>query len=211
MDYKKFWDDWAIRYDLLHFSESSSYNKIADNICLGLHEGDSVLEVACGTGLLSEKVIKKSKVKINYIATDFSEKMISLAQKKKIDAEFLVMDARDLTFKSGSFDTIIISNALHIVPDANKVLSEINRVLKDNGALFVSNFLVPTTLVEQIAVSVFKILGYRVFNKLDLDTCIELINNSGFTITKKELYHSLRTAIYLQCEKGKQKVLTNEI
>lgn len=124
------------------------------------------------------------------------------------------MDARDLKLEIRSFNTIIMANALHIVPDSNKVLSEISRVLKDDGTLFISNFLAPSTLTEQIAVSVFKILGYRVFNKLDLDICIELINNSGFAITKQELYRSLRTIIYMSCQKQHlneyQKVLINE-
>lgn len=81
-DYKKFWDTWASEYDILHFSERNSYSKIAENIHLELKDGSNVLEVACGTGLLSEEILKRSRVKINYIATDFSEKNDFFSRKK---------------------------------------------------------------------------------------------------------------------------------
>ena len=40
----------------------------------------------------------------------------------------------------GSFDAVIISNALHIIPDPEKTLSEIDRVLRPGGVLIAPNF-----------------------------------------------------------------------
>ena len=56
--------------------------------------------------------------------------MIEAAKKKKAagNVRFSIEDAAALSFEDSSFDTVIISNALHIIPDPAKALSNISRV-----------------------------------------------------------------------------------
>ena len=49
---------------------------------------------------------------------------------------FSVQDARTLPYADQSFDVVIIANALHIMPEPEKALSEIKRVLKDDGDVY---------------------------------------------------------------------------
>ena len=68
-------------------------------------------------------------------ATDFSEEMIRQAKAKTHSSRlhFSVQDATSLPYAEETFDAAVISNALHIMPEPEKALAEIRRVLKPSG------------------------------------------------------------------------------
>jgi len=98
-----------------------------------------VLEVATGTGLIATNIAACVR---HVEATDFAPKMIEKARKKKApdNVHFTVEDATALSFADSSFDAAIISNALHIMPDPAKTLSNILRVLKPEGLLIAPTY-----------------------------------------------------------------------
>ena len=53
---------------------------------------------------------------------------------------FCVQDATNLTYEDEKFDVVVIANALHIMPQPEKALKEIHRVLKKDGILFAPTF-----------------------------------------------------------------------
>ena len=53
--------------------------------------------------------------------------------------KFEVADATCLPYENNSFDVVIIANALHVMPEPQKALKEIDRVLKDGGLLIAPN------------------------------------------------------------------------
>lgn len=75
-------------------------------------------------------------------ATDFSENMIVEARKKPRSSRlhFSVQDATALLYAPDSFDAVVISNALHIMPHPELALAEIKRVLKPGGILYAPTF-----------------------------------------------------------------------
>lgn len=99
----------------------------------------NVLELAAGPGVLSEKIGQYCGT---LEATDFSEEMIAVAEKKSVPANihFAVADATNLSYEDGQFDAVVIANALHIMPDPKAALKEIKRVLKDGGILIAQTF-----------------------------------------------------------------------
>ncbi|WP_407268700.1 demethylmenaquinone methyltransferase [Radiobacillus sp. PE A8.2] len=101
-------------------------------------EGDSTLDVCCGTGdwslALSEAVGETGKV----IGLDFSKNMLSIGEQKKqelkIDQlEFVHGNAMELPFEDNMFDYVTIGFGLRNVPDYMQVLQEMKRVVKPGG------------------------------------------------------------------------------
>ena len=74
-------------------------------------------------------------------ATDASPEMIAEAKRDNQSAKlhFSVQDMFRLPYADKSFDVVIVSNALHIVPQPEKALAEIRRVLKDDGTFLICN------------------------------------------------------------------------
>lgn len=79
-------------------------------------------------------------------ATDYSENMIKEAEKRNQgehkceQLRFCVQDATNLTYEDEKFNVVVIANALHIMPQPEKALKEIHRVLKKDGILFAPTF-----------------------------------------------------------------------
>lgn len=109
-----------------------------------------VLELGCGTGILSQYLLENnSKLRIEGI--DISPKAIGVARKtlrKYKNAHFQAGDALHLPFKSNTFDVVVGNSILHHIPLVES-LQEVRRVLKPNGKIW---FCEPNMLNPQIAV-----------------------------------------------------------
>jgi ubiquinone/menaquinone biosynthesis C-methylase UbiE len=94
-----------------------------------------ILDVACGTGQNFPVFPPNS----NITATDLSPKMIELARKNadvyRLDINFAVMDAEQLEFEDGSFDTVVSAMSTCTFPNPVKALQEMKRVCRPNGLI----------------------------------------------------------------------------
>ncbi|KAL0447145.1 UNVERIFIED_CONTAM: 2-phytyl-1,4-beta-naphthoquinone methyltransferase, chloroplastic [Sesamum latifolium] len=114
----------------------------------GAKEGDTVLDVCCGSGdlafLLSEKVGISGKV----IALDFSKEQLQIAASRQRERsracykniEWIEGDAVDLPFSDSSFDAATIGYGLRNVVDRKKALEEMCRVLKPGTKVSILDF-----------------------------------------------------------------------
>lgn len=186
-DRKVFWNRWAKRYDAAMSADRKTYEKIADRMKHTLTREMTVLELACGTGLLSVQLAGSVKM---LEATDFSEDMIQQAKAKKHSARlhFSVQDATDLPYTSGSFDAVIISNALHIMPCPEKALAEIKRVLKPNGILLAPTFTAAGSVFGRLKIRLMELSGFRVFHKWTPEEYLNFLKENGFAVTDSAVY-----------------------
>ena len=108
-----------------------------------IFSGCRVLELGCGTGDMwagKEDVVEKCS---RLVLSDFSEGMLATAKGKlqqygKID--YQVIDIQDIPFEEDSFDIVIANMMLYHVPDLQKGLSEVRRVLKSGGIFYCATF-----------------------------------------------------------------------
>ena len=93
--------------------------------------GDRILEIACGTGVLTEALLADSTV----IATDLNQGMIDVArQKVRSDrVSWRQADATHLPFVEREFDGVVCQFGFMFVPDKLAAFREARRVLRDNG------------------------------------------------------------------------------
>ena len=91
----------------------------------------TVLEVGCGPGDFGERV--EREVGSRVIALDLSPRMVELARSRGVDAR--VGDVQELPFSDGEFDCAVANWMLYHVPDLDRGLCEIARVLRPEGRL----------------------------------------------------------------------------
>ena len=96
-----------------------------------------ILDVGCADGTLTAKIaesLPKSKV----TGLDLYKSAINYAKKRYPHLDFVVADARKMPFKNSYFDTVICVETLEHIPDNQKVVKEIHRVLKRKGTLVIA-------------------------------------------------------------------------
>lgn len=104
-----------------------------------ISEGHRILELGCGTGDLWNGKLKDLPDGVEIFITDFSKGMVNEAAEKYQDFDFIktqIIDIQDIPFESEYFDIIIANFMLYHVPNIDKALSEVYRVLKPNGIFF---------------------------------------------------------------------------
>ena len=102
-----------------------------------IKKNDTVLDLACGTGLVTKKLIRKVGSKGDIYATDSSESAIKIAKKLIGDAKnlhFIRADAEKIQFNT-EFDAITCQYALFFFPNEQKVLKNMKKFLKKNGTI----------------------------------------------------------------------------
>ena len=90
-----------------------------------------VLEVGGGQGELAERMQRELGAQVSFV--DLSPRMVELARARGIDG--LEGDVQQLAFADGTFDTVVAAWMLYHVPDLDRGLGEIARVLRPGGAL----------------------------------------------------------------------------
>jgi ubiquinone/menaquinone biosynthesis C-methylase UbiE len=103
----------------------------------------SILEIGCGTGAFAERLTVDNPA-ATVIATDQSERFVELTAARGVDAR--VVDATDLPFADASFDLVAAMWMLYHVPDLERTLAEVRRVLRPGG-----RFLAVTNGDEHVA------------------------------------------------------------
>lgn len=181
---KQFWNRWSGFYDRFMHSNERLYDEIATKMEVSLNREMYVLELACGTGLISRRIAGRVK---SLEATDFSPEMIAEAKKKACSARlhFSVQDAASLPYAPESFDAVVITNALHIMPEPEKVMEEIYRVLKPDGLLLAPTFVHGEGIGFRIRTGLMKLIGFRVYQKWTASKFAAFVSRCGFTVTEQ--------------------------
>ncbi|MCM1495552.1 MAG: class I SAM-dependent methyltransferase [Bacteroides sp.] len=195
---KKIWDLYAPIYKKAMRSDYKAYKLMYERIPRVI-KGKEVLEIATGPGLLAKHVAYAAK---KMIATDYSEGMIAEAKKGESpdNLTFEVADAQQLPFDDNSFDVVLIANALHVMPEPEKALQEIDRVLKKTGILIAPNFINHKEgVISKIWSGILKAAGIKFEHQWTRNEYKEFLEKNGWKVKNcKEMKARIPIA-YVEC------------
>ena len=200
-EHKNFWDKNAGRYDRFMRKDRAAYDEMYELI-RPIVRHKTVLELATGTGLIAKHIVNAAA---HIEATDASPEMIAEAKRDTRSAKlyFSVQDMFRLPYAGESFDVVIVSNALHIVPQPEKALAEIRRVLKDDGTLIAPTFTHAGNSFSGKVKSFFmKLAGFPLHSKWTSEEYLRFLSQNGWTVRKSAVLKASFPLTYAGCVKS---------
>ena len=200
-EHKDFWDKNAGRYDRFMRKDRAAYDEMYELI-RPIVRHKTVLELATGTGLIAKNIVNAAA---HIEATDASAEMIAEAKRDNRSAKlyFSVQDMFCLPYANQSFDVVIVSNALHIVPQPEKALAEIHRVLKDGGVLIAPTFTHAGNSFSGRAKAFFmKLAGFPLHSKWTSEEYLRFLQQNGWTVRKSAVLKASFPLTYAECVKS---------
>ena len=199
-EHKNFWDKNAGRYDRFMRKDRAAYEEMY-KLIRPVVRHKTVLELAAGTGLIAKHIVNAAA---HIEATDASAEMIAEAKRDNRSAKlhFSVQDMFRLPYAEESFDVVIVSNALHIVPQPEKALQEIKRVLKDGGVLIAPTFTHAGNSFSGRAKAFFmKLAGFPLRSKWTSEEYLRFLRQNGWAVRKSAVLKASFPLTYAECEK----------
>lgn len=197
---KRTWDLYAPIYEKAMRADVKIYRFMYERIPEMIRDKE-VLEIATGPGLLAKQVAPSAK---RMIATDYSDGMIAEAKKGEYASNltFDVADGTALPYADDSFDAVIISNALHIIPEPERALKEIDRVLRRGGILIAPNFVNHRGgLGSRIWSGILRIAGIRFEHQWSGREYLEWLESNGWQVTFHEEMAARISMMYTECRR----------
>ena len=201
--HKNFWDRNAGRYDHFMQKDRAAYDEMYELI-RPVVKAKTVLELATGTGLIAKHIVNAAA---HIEATDASAEMVLEAKRDNQSAKlhFSVQDMFHLPYADASYDVIIVANALHIVPDPEKALSEIRRVLKDDGVLVAPTFThADNAFFGKVKAFFMKLAGFHLHSKWTSHEYLVLLRENGWTVQKSTVLKASFPLAYAECVKSEE-------
>ncbi len=214
---QKMFDEIAPKYDFMNNIISFGFHGIIKKISvnkLELKNETKALDLCCGTGDITRLLSKRKEVE-KVTGVDYSKKMLEIAREKisSSKTEFIEADCLKLPFEDDSFDLITMCFGLRNIEDKNSALSEIKRVLKNDGQFlhldfgngnFLTNFVFDkfTPFLAKIFFRNEEPYKYLIKSKKEFLKSAELkkiMADNGFTCHKDYnfLFSSISVQIYL--------------
>ena len=198
---RNFWDRNAGRYDRFMRKDRAVYEKLY-GLIRPVVKDKTVLELATGTGLIAKNIVNAAA---HIEATDASAEMIQEAKRKNHSAKlyFSVQDMFCLPYADESFEVVIVSNALHIVPQPEKALAEIRRVLREDGVLIAPTFThAENSFFGNSKAFFMKLAGFPLHSKWTSEEYLRFLQQNGWTVRKSTVLRASFPLTYVECTKS---------
>lgn len=177
---------WAGSYDLvvwlLTFGRAAQLRERTADLA-AIQPGETVLEVGCGTGQLSQRARARAGPAGRVYGIDPSAEMIAVARRKaaraQVEIDFRVASIEALPFSDASIDVVLSSLMMHHLPGdlKSRGLAEVRRILKPGGRLLIVDMKRPGGVLSHLALSTLVHGGHMRHAVQDLPP---LITAAGF-------------------------------
>ena len=176
-----FWDKISPLYDLFEkVYNGKVYSGTGVKVAEFIEPNDTVLECACGTGAISIYIAKKCR---RLIATDFDAGMLRQAAKKCRKFENVVFRRADITHlkcKDNRFDKVVAGNVIHLLPNPEQALHELERVVKPCGRIIIPTYINMSKGTGTAAVKFITLLGADFKRQFDLESYKQFFADMGY-------------------------------
>jgi ubiquinone/menaquinone biosynthesis C-methylase UbiE len=187
-----------------------AYDRSIEKTRAILSPGQRVLEIGCGTGIISLGVAPFAG---QIVGADISPQMIEVARHKAQEAsvdnvEFQVCDGYSLPFEDEVFDAVLIFNTLHAVKEPATMLAEARRLLKPAGHLLTATdcYAAPAPFATRLMLAaqrLMKLVGVIPFMSYLHEADIQrLIEAAGFDVVETDVLHPAPVNYYLRARKA---------
>ena len=177
--------------DLERFEESDFWSKVKVKLILKLVEGKKVLDVGCGSGLLSKTLLNKG---YNVTVIDNDAKAIEIAKKKGING--FVADINTWQTQE-KFDCIILGDVLEHIEEDKSAMRKVHEMLEPNGCVVVNVPAYQTLFSVHDAA-----LGHkRRYSNAELESKLQ---DSGFTVERLRHWNLLALPITVSIKISKK-------
>ncbi|NOX70160.1 MAG: bifunctional demethylmenaquinone methyltransferase/2-methoxy-6-polyprenyl-1,4-benzoquinol methylase UbiE [Gammaproteobacteria bacterium] len=204
---KDVFDAVASRYDLMNDLMSGGLHRLWKRFTIeqaAVHRGQTVLDLAGGTGDLARVFARRVGQSGQVVLADINASMLQEGRRRLVDAgvagnlSIAQVDAEALPFATDSFDAVTMAFGLRNVTDKDAALRSIYRILKPGAKLLVLEFSKPAEFVRPIydtySFKVLPLLGQYVANDAesyqylaesirmhpDQDTLLGMMQDAGF-------------------------------
>lgn len=217
---REVFDSVAAQYDLMNDLMSGGLHRLWKRFTIELsavRSGQTVLDIAGGTGDLAAKFSKLVGADGKVILADINAAMLSVGRDRLIDKgalnniDVVQADAQFLPFEDNSIDCITIAFGLRNVTDKARALRSMHRVLKPGGRLLVLEFSKPTSPLLSKVYDVYSFSALPAMGKLitddadsyrylaesirkhpDQESLLEMVEDAGFVDCR---YHNMNGGI----------------
>ena len=217
---REVFDSVAAQYDLMNDLMSGGLHRLWKRFTIELsavRSGQTVLDIAGGTGDLAAKFSKLVGADGKVILADINAAMLSVGRDRLIDKgalsniDVVQADAQFLPFEDNSIDCITIAFGLRNVTDRAKALRSMHRVLKPGGRVLVLEFSKPTSPLLSKVYDAYSFSALPAMGKLitddadsyrylaesirkhpDQESLLEMVEDAGFVDCR---YHNMTGGI----------------
>ena len=167
-------------------------------------QNSSILDCCAGTGVYAFELAKKHRV----VASDLSGKHVRQMReiqkgKPVLEAVYQLDVCRMDCFEDESFDVVIVSNALHIVPQPEKALQEIKRVLKDDGVLIAPTFThAGNSFSGMVRAFFMRMAGFPLHSRWTSEEYLRFLRQNGWAVRKSAVLKASFPLTYAECVKS---------
>ena len=185
----RFWGVAAPAYNL-PFLQQWVYRPAHDEVVAQLrdHQSARVVDVACGTGILADRIERDLHPATVY-GVDMSEGMLNQAQSRSTAVQWLRGPAEQLPFDDGAVDAVVTTSAFHFF-DQPAALREFHRVLAPGGLVAVSTLSARQSMFQGASDSRWKLAHNPSPSEMR-----QLFEGAGFTIDEQ---HRVRRPLWTQ-------------